>query len=101
MSRAHSDAALLIQFFSNYFHQDWTLEARHPDDMVRFFMRDRCSRDQMLNLAGILDSYAVSNTDEAIEVALFDKFGCHYMPSGDGIPAKAWLQHIAHLLRSV
>lgn len=91
----------LLQFFSAYFHQDWNLEAAHPDEVVHAFMKAAISRNNLINLASNIEIYADSKPDDdAAEIGLFNELGCYYLPSADGIGAKAWLYHVASLLRS-
>lgn len=91
----------LRQFFGAYFHQDWTVEVSDPDEVVHLFMNDGFSHTELLNMATNVETYAGSKADDAaVEEGIFNELGCYYLPSADGIGAKAWLYHIAKLLRS-
>ncbi|WP_194727473.1 contact-dependent growth inhibition system immunity protein [Noviherbaspirillum malthae] len=91
----------LKQFFGAYFHQDWNLDASAPDDVVRLFISDGYSNDELINLAKDIEKYAATKTDDAAtEEGLLKELGCYYMPSADNVGAKAWLNHVATLLRS-
>ena len=91
----------LHQFFGAYFHQDWTLEAVSPDEIVHIFLNDGFCRNELLNLAADVETYADSKPNDAVtEEGLLNELGCYYLPSVNGIGAKAWLYHVAKLLRS-
>lgn len=91
----------LKQFFGAYYHQDWTLDASDPDDVVHLFIRDENSTSKLLNLANNLEQYVAAKEDEATtEKELLSELGCYYVPSADGIGAQEWLYHVARLLRS-
>lgn len=91
----------LHQFFGAYFHQDWTLEADSPDEVVRIFINDGFCRSELMNLATDVETYADSKlNDAAAEEGLMSELGCYYLPSADNTGAKAWLCHVATLLRS-
>lgn len=91
----------LKQFFGAYFHQDWTLEATDPDDVVRQFINDGYSENELIKLANEIETYAVAKGDDTvIEKNLLTELGCYYLPSADGLGARAWLYHVANLLRS-
>jgi hypothetical protein len=92
----------LKQFFGAYFHQDWTLDASDPNDIVRLFMSDGCTTNELAHLANDMEHYAATKIDDATtEEGLFSELGCYYLPSADGVGAKAWLYHVAKLLRSI
>ncbi|MFC7519101.1 contact-dependent growth inhibition system immunity protein [Herbaspirillum sp. GCM10030257] len=91
----------LRQFFGAYFHQDWTLDAMDPDDIVRLFINDGFCVNELMNLANHIEMYAAAMTDDTVtEENLLIELGCYYLPSADCLGARAWLYHVANLLRS-
>jgi hypothetical protein len=91
----------LKQFFGAYFHQDWNLDASDPDDVVRLFISDGYSMSELINLAEDIEKYAANKIDDAAaEEGLLRELGCYYIPNADGIGARAWLNHVAKLLRA-
>lgn len=91
----------LHQFFGAYFHQDWNLTASNPDEIVRLFIDDGYSFNEVINLAEKIEKYAATKSDDSgDEEGLLRELGCYYMPSADGIGTRSWLTHVAKLLRS-
>ena len=89
------------QFFGAYFHQDWNLDVSDPDDVIRLFIADGHSANELINLAEDIEIYAANKIENAAaEEGLLRELGCYYLPSADGILAKAWLKHVAELLRA-
>jgi hypothetical protein len=86
----------LKQFFGAYFHQDWLLDAAHPDEVVEAFLREGHDAAELAQLGRLIDEYSRQEVDDAaLERALFTELGCYYMPSADGISARKWLQDVA------
>lgn len=91
----------MMQFFGAYFHQDWRADLLDPDDTVRLFVSDGFSKNELKHLVESIEKYAATKeSDAAAEEGLFRELGCYYIPSADGIGARAWLQHVARLISS-
>lgn len=89
------------QFFGAYFHQDWNLDVSNPDEVIRLFIDDGHSTSELINLAEDIEKYAANKIDDAAaEEGLLKELGCYYIPNADGIGARAWLNHVAKLLRA-
>jgi hypothetical protein len=91
----------LRQFFGAYFHEDWPMDAGGPDEVVASFLREGRSAEELSRLAQMIDAYAaMASDDAALERALFTDLWCYYIPSADGVGARAWLRHVANLIRA-
>jgi hypothetical protein len=89
----------LISFFSGYFHQDWDLEASHPDDIVRNFIATTTGRNLRHVIGAQIENYLNSKPNEVIsEDELYDELGCNICPSADGMTVRQWLTHVASML---
>jgi len=91
--------ALLKNFFSGYFHEDWPCEAESTDAVARLYIASAQSTESLSLATAILKYSDRFETDEALEENLFSELGCYYRPSLEGLSAKAWLERIANLLR--
>jgi hypothetical protein len=90
-------------FFAAYFHQDWHLDDRQPDDVVaRFLATMRADEsNELAKLADDLDAFAARfAVDAELEGALYRELGCFYLPSADGVSAREWLKHITTRIRA-
>ena len=96
MSSASEES--LKNFFSCYFHEDWSIEAHSPDKIVSRFARSAAPHDVQALSAAIRDLSQQFASENELEKGLFAHFGCYYRPSADGLSARSWLQHVADLL---
>jgi CdiI immunity protein len=92
--------ALLKDFFSTYFHEDWALEAATPDEVVIGFARNAKSDVARALGEAMLDYSRRFKNDEDLENHLFYELGCYYPPSDSGLSARIWLTRMAGLLMS-
>jgi len=90
--------ALLRQFFGAYFHQDWECDASDTKSVVSEYMKTATARENRLLAEAALQYSAEFNNDGDLEESLFTDLGCYYLPSGDGLSAKPWLQDVANQL---
>lgn len=88
----------LFQFFAGYFHQDWHFDHETEDDVVRSFIAESSS-ERISQVKGDLQIILRTlQSEEEIQVFLFEEVGCSYYypcawPSG-----KAWLEHVFGML---
>lgn len=91
----------LVQFFGGYFHQDFFHDAGTPEQVVRQFVSEGYSQDEIRMLAREIALYADSKKDDvSAEVDLFRELHCYYSPSMEGLGARSWLRHLSDLLAS-
>ncbi len=91
----------LEQFFSSYFHQDWTLESKDWSGVVEHYRRSASPAD-LESVAAEIESFVISTpADHALEDRLYREFHCYYTPRTDlgGISVRAWLSAVASHLR--
>lgn len=92
-------SSALFQFFAGWFHQDWSYDGS-PDDVLAAFLAEPHAPGELDRLAAQIDAFAASRSDDdALERALAAELGCAYLPSGDGLSARAWLGHVASRMR--
>lgn len=89
---------LLSNFFGAYFHQDWVDDAASPEDVVAEYMRTTIPSELHELNAAILELSRKFDSDAELEEYLDSTLGSYYLPSLDGISAKAWLESIASQL---
>jgi hypothetical protein len=89
---------ILKNFFGGYFHQDWFYDAESTDAVVIEYVKD--SKDEEVRaLAEAIRNYSADfRSDAEIENKVYSEMGCYYVPSGDGLSAKMWLEGIASRL---
>jgi hypothetical protein len=87
----------LAQLLGAYFHQDWALDDRSPDDVLRRFQRgeppatvQRAGADA----ARVLQSHA----NDADVAAVLERLGSSYHVAADGLTARAWLARVGERL---
>jgi hypothetical protein len=95
------DRARLQKFFGGLFHADWRTVSDDPDEMVTMHRLVDRSPAQLEKLAAAIERFAAAQRDDAeIERALQQDLGCHFLPRDAGTTARAWLLHVAALLRA-
>lgn len=92
---------LLKNFFAGNFHEDWDCDAESDKGVITADARTKSAGD-LRTLAGAILDYSRSFTnDSELEKKLFIDLGCYYLPSADGLTAKAWLEHVATQLLDI
>jgi CdiI immunity protein len=95
------DRARLQKFFGGLFHSDWKTVADDPDELVRLHTLVEWSPVLRERLAAAIERFAAAHQGDAeLERALQDDLGCHFAPRDAGTTARAWLLHVAALLRA-
>jgi hypothetical protein len=89
---------LLAQFFGGYFHEDWSLDAKSPNEVVDAYRRDS-NAERRLELSKAIQEYSerFANGGELSD-RLFHDLGCYYDPTADGVSARDWLQSVSSQL---
>ncbi len=92
------ERALLRNFFSAYFHEDWPCDAETPEAVVAGYMR-RAKVGDMRSLGAAIRSLCREFSDDRdLEITLFRDLGSYYRPSLDSVSARAWLEGVAREL---
>lgn len=92
----------LENFLAGYFHEDWTLEAAEPDDIIENFVCESGSDGEFMRIADDIDAYLNGKAGANIsEDDLVREFGCYYAPSSDGLSSRDWLIHVRDRMRRV
>ncbi len=84
------------QFFSGYFHQDWSLEFEGPDDVIVDFVDGEAEEQVILvcsDIDKILKSGEIANNSLSAEA-----LGCFYEHDADDLTLTDWLRHVKKLL---
>jgi hypothetical protein len=89
----------LEQLFSAYLHQDWPDEHAAANEAVDAFIGDRQGTPALARTLTQLEHLLATTPDAALPDAL-ENLGCAYHPPGDGLTHRAWLTHVAGMLRS-
>jgi hypothetical protein len=92
------DEPLLRRFFSDNFPESWVLSAVTADEVIERYRR-RAPNDAAAVANALLRFSNRHPGDEALVKALVFDFGCLYDPIEDWGSARAWLRHVARLLR--
>lgn len=89
----------LKSFLSGYFHEDWEMDASRPDEVVSQFLKSKPDLSEIELIIDQINRYLKSAVDDLeVERGLFEKLGCYYLPSADGVSAADWLRRVALLL---
>jgi hypothetical protein len=83
----------LTQFFSSYFHQDWTLEANSPSEVVENYRNSESPE----SIEGAL---AELNKLLDLETFILEELGCYYSPEADNQTVKEWLHLVQESLKN-
>jgi hypothetical protein len=94
------DLERLRQFFSSYFHEDWTLDDPDEEAVISRFIAEHDDRQELARLAVLVESYAASRSEQELEPSLFTDLLCYFLPSAVGMSAHDWLAHVAKRLRA-
>jgi len=94
MSKQTKDQ-LLSNFFGAYFHQDWVDDAASTEDVIAEYMRTSTPSELYELSTAILDLSRKFDSDAELEEHLESKLGSYYLPSFEGISAKAWLERVS------
>jgi hypothetical protein len=91
----------LHQFFAGYFHEDWSLDDKEPEDVIALFVSSVVHEPgKAARLASLIDDYVSRTPENMLDQALFRELGCYYLPSASGLSASRWLRSVATQLRA-
>jgi len=94
------DIETLKDFFAGYFHEDWNCDAENTTQVVQNWLRDfSFSPARAAEMRAAIIAYVENEPDdEVLEKKLFTELGAYYLPSADGLTARAWLLSVADML---
>ncbi|MBV4463261.1 hypothetical protein KVG95_07925 [Pseudomonas sp. SWRI79] len=88
----------LFQFLAGYFHEDWSCDHESEDDVVRSFVAES-SPERISQVKDELQVVLRSiQSEEELQVFLFEEIGCSYYYPYAWPSSKAWLEHILSML---
>jgi len=95
------DRARLQKFFGGLFHAGWQEVSDDPDELLALHTLVDWSPVQRERLAAAIERFAAAHADDAeLGHALQMDLGCHFLPRDAGTTARAWLLHVAGMLRA-
>lgn len=83
----------LEQFFSCYFHQDWTEEFDSPDDAIDAYLASE-NAETKLNAGNELKKLLDAFSDNQSLQQVLDSLGCYYDSSADSLEVNEWLKSV-------
>ncbi len=82
----------LTQFFSSYFHQDWTEEANSPSEVVENYLNSEPPESIASALAELNKVLEIPIAPADLETFILDELGCYYNPEADNQTVREWLE---------
>jgi hypothetical protein len=91
----------LWQFFAGCFNQDWMLDERDLESVVRRYASHGAkSNEELLQLATLVDAFAAAHPEnEALELAVAIDLSASYRTGRDAANARELLARISSALR--
>jgi phenylalanyl-tRNA synthetase beta subunit len=90
----------LTQFFSSYFHQDWTLEANSPSEVVENYRNSESPESIEGALAELNKLLEMPIAEPDLETFILEELGCYYSPEADNQTVKEWLHLVQESLKN-
>ena len=90
----------LTQFFSSYFHQDWTLEANSPSEVVENYRNSESPESIEGALAELNKLLEMPIAEPDLETFILEELGCYYNPEADNQTVKEWLHLVQESLKN-
>ena len=90
----------LTQFFSSYFHQDWTLEANSPGEVVKNYRNSESSESIEAALVELNKLLEMPIAPADLETLILDELGCYYDPSSENQTVRQWLEWVQKSLNN-
>lgn len=89
----------ISNFFSCYFHEDWSMEADNDVEIIRLYLESGVDIAKANQLADQLVLVAENHENEPSSAWLLERYGCYYSPEADGLSASDWVIRLADLIR--
>lgn len=90
----------LTQFFSSYFHQDWTLEVNSPSEVVKNYRNSESPESIEGALAELNKLLEMPIAEPDLETFILEELGCYYNPEADDQTVKEWLHLVQESLKN-
>ena len=90
----------LTQFFSSYFHQDWTLEANSPSEVVENYRNSESPESIEGALSELNKLLEMPIAEPDLETFILEELGCYYNPEADNQTVKEWLHLVQESLKN-
>jgi hypothetical protein len=86
----------LFQLFGAYFHQDWPVEGKDWQDLLRNYCNDHAPADFQAAASEIDQLLEGVATDSQLAEILWRQLGCYYLPRPDlgGPTVRDWLAQV-------
>ncbi len=84
----------LTQFFSSYFHQDWTLEANSPSEVVKDYCNSESPESIEAALVELNKLLEMPIAPADLDTFIQDELGCYYDPSSENQTVREWLESV-------
>ncbi len=91
------DMSDLENFFSAYFHQDWSIDHDTAEAVVAYY-RESESEQTVAGAREQLSALLAQDLDEDELAEKVQSLGCEYDPTGDGGSYRDWLTGLAQSL---
>ncbi len=88
----------LDRFISNWFHQDWDLEARSWPELIEKF-KIVASKERVKQVHSELKAFLKdTRDDDSLHELVYEEFGCGYDPRPE-CSVREWLTQLADTLK--
>ena len=84
----------LTQFFSSYFHQDWSLEADIPSDVVNNYRSSEPPATVEAASQELSKLLEMPIAPADLEAFILDELGCYYDPKSENQTVREWLESV-------
>ncbi|MFM9265288.1 contact-dependent growth inhibition system immunity protein [Tychonema sp. BBK16] len=88
----------LTQFFSSYFHQDWTLEADTSSEVVENYRNSELPESVEAALSELNKLLEMPIAPADLATFILDELGCYYNPEADNQTVREWLESVQKTL---
>lgn len=93
--------SILRSLLCGYFNQDWQSEFDSAEDVIADFLSEKWTSRELMKLSDEIEGMISQVYDDfLIEHSLLSSHNCYYLPSSDGLSARAWLIALADRFRA-